>query len=273
MIEKIKGVGNPLTIIALFAGLAEISGTVVLPFIAQVNQAIYIWFLMIFPLILVLLFFLTLNFNSKVLYSPSDFRDEANYMRIFQPSTTAQKLIKIQQEVAEETGAREDTKLLPTEPPPAPQPKLIKSKADITELMKTDPRMRYQLAESLIIDRLTTEFQVQPQRDITINSKSSRIMVDAVFQRPEGITVVEVKFLSGKVPLSRYGGTMINIQSVLQAFPRAIRKNARIILAFAYDTSEELAGKTKRELESILADTIIPFEVRMYSFSELLKEL
>jgi hypothetical protein len=78
MIEDIKGVRNPLTVIAVFAGLAEISGTGILPFIAEANQATYIWFLMIFPVILVFLFFLTLNFNPKVLYSPSDFRDEAN---------------------------------------------------------------------------------------------------------------------------------------------------------------------------------------------------
>jgi hypothetical protein len=56
MIESFKGFKNPLTIIALFAGLAEISGTGILPFIAESNQATYIWFLMVFPIILVTLF-------------------------------------------------------------------------------------------------------------------------------------------------------------------------------------------------------------------------
>ncbi len=73
---------NPLTIIAIFAGLVETSGTVVLPIIAPDLQSIYIWFLMAFPIVLIVAFFLTLNFNHKVLYSPSDFSDEGNFIRL-----------------------------------------------------------------------------------------------------------------------------------------------------------------------------------------------
>lgn len=82
MIEKISIIRNPLTIIAIFAGIAEVSGTMVLPFVSQLNQAFFIYFLICFPTFLVLLFFLTLNFNNKVLYAPSDYKEEANYVRI-----------------------------------------------------------------------------------------------------------------------------------------------------------------------------------------------
>ncbi|MDD4617510.1 MAG: hypothetical protein PHW76_10490 [Alphaproteobacteria bacterium] len=81
MLEKIGAIKNPLTIIALFAGIAEISGTFVLPHITDGNQSTFIWFLMVFPLVLVSLFFLTLNFNHKVLYAPSDFKDEDNFLK------------------------------------------------------------------------------------------------------------------------------------------------------------------------------------------------
>lgn len=80
MIEKVGPIKNPLTIIAIFAGIAEISGTAVLPFISQDNQAMYIWFLMIFPILLVSVFFLTLNFNHSVLYAPSDFREDKHFL-------------------------------------------------------------------------------------------------------------------------------------------------------------------------------------------------
>jgi len=226
MIESIKGVRNPLTIIAIFAGLAEISGTGILPFITDVNQATYIWFLMIFPIVLVVLFFLTLNFNPKVLYSPSDFRDEANYMKIFEPSSAAQKLIKIQEEVLEESEA---TKPLLTEQQFAQQPKVISSQAEITEMLMKDPRMRYQLAENLVIDRLARELRIQPQRDLSLRNKSSMVMFDAVFQRPDGITVVEVKSFSGSIPLVRIRQTIQRIQSSLQALPQDVQKNARLI--------------------------------------------
>jgi hypothetical protein len=80
MDSKLTSVRNPLSVIAIFAGIAEISGTLVLPFISDGNQALYIWFLMFFPAVLVVLFFLTLNFNHRVLYAPSDFRDEDNFV-------------------------------------------------------------------------------------------------------------------------------------------------------------------------------------------------
>lgn len=48
MTEKIGLIKNPLTIIAIFAGIAEVSGTIVLPFIADENQGLFIYFLIFF---------------------------------------------------------------------------------------------------------------------------------------------------------------------------------------------------------------------------------
>lgn len=82
MTEKINSVKNPLTIIAIFAGIAEVSGTVITPFIDKELQGIYIYFLIRFPTILVILFFITLWFKSNVLYAPSDFSNEENYLTV-----------------------------------------------------------------------------------------------------------------------------------------------------------------------------------------------
>jgi hypothetical protein len=81
MVEKFKKISNPLTIIAIFAGLAEVSGTIVLPMLDKSIQPIFIWFLIGFPTLLILLFFITLNFNSRVLYAPADFKNEDNYLK------------------------------------------------------------------------------------------------------------------------------------------------------------------------------------------------
>ena len=81
MIEKVKTISNPLTIIAIFAGLAEVAGTVALATVSPELQRVFVWFVMIFPFCLVCLFFFTLNFNPKVLYAPSDFRNDDNFLR------------------------------------------------------------------------------------------------------------------------------------------------------------------------------------------------
>lgn len=83
MIEKIKRINNPLTIIAIFAALAEIASTFALATLEPELQKVFIWFVMGFPTVLVVLFFLTLNFNPKVLYAPSDFKNEENFLSTF----------------------------------------------------------------------------------------------------------------------------------------------------------------------------------------------
>lgn len=95
MTEKIGLIKNPLTIIAIFAGIAEVSGTIVLPFIASSNQELFIYFLICFPSILVIIFFITLNFNNKVLYAPSDYKDETNYIKINKYDLSKQKTVEI----------------------------------------------------------------------------------------------------------------------------------------------------------------------------------
>lgn len=80
MTEKIRRINNPLTIIAIFAALAEVNATVSLGLIPESLQGIFIWFVLGFPTFLVAGFFFTLNFNPKVLYAPSDFKDEQNFI-------------------------------------------------------------------------------------------------------------------------------------------------------------------------------------------------
>ena len=191
-------------------------------------------------------------------------------MKIFEPSSAAQKLLKIQEEVVEESEA---TKFLPPESHAEPQPKIIKSQAEVAEMIKKDPRMRYELAESLVVDRLTRELGIQPQRDLSLRNRSNMVMFDAVFKRPDGITVVEVKSFSTRIPMVRIRETIQRIEESLHALPQIIRKNSCLILAVVHDMSGEDAEKVRRDLEAVASSSRITVEARMFSLSELLQEL
>jgi hypothetical protein len=67
MVEKINRVSNPLTITAIFAALAEVNGTIAIGLVRPELQPIFIWFIIGFPTLLILLFFITLNFNPRVI--------------------------------------------------------------------------------------------------------------------------------------------------------------------------------------------------------------
>lgn len=73
-------ISNPLSVVAIFAGLAEAFATVALVNVPHDIQLIFVFFVMAFPTLIVLLFFAVLNWNHTVLYAPGDFEDEAMYL-------------------------------------------------------------------------------------------------------------------------------------------------------------------------------------------------
>ncbi|MHC8324240.1 hypothetical protein ACYZT4_26750 [Pseudomonas sp. GB2N2] len=77
-----RKISNPLTVIAIFATLSETSAAVSLPFLDNDDREIYIWFLISFPFYLLLLFFVTLNFNYRSLYAPSDFEKGKHFIKV-----------------------------------------------------------------------------------------------------------------------------------------------------------------------------------------------
>lgn len=84
-------VQNPLTIIAIFAGIAEVAGTTVLLGLPLDVQKVFVWFVMIFPVALVCLFFIVLIFKHKVLYAPSDFSNEELFIQLIQKQQVISK--------------------------------------------------------------------------------------------------------------------------------------------------------------------------------------
>ena len=82
MLKIRKRITNPMTVIAIFAAISEGSAAVSLPFLDNEDREIYVWFLISFPFYLLFLFFITLNFNHRTLYSPSDFGKDKSFLKV-----------------------------------------------------------------------------------------------------------------------------------------------------------------------------------------------
>ncbi|WP_423171220.1 hypothetical protein [Stenotrophomonas maltophilia] len=78
-------VRNPLSVIAIFAGVAELSGAAVLPRLTGEVQVVFMFFVMFFPCALVGLFFYVLWFKAKVLYAPGDYKNDETFERLHGP--------------------------------------------------------------------------------------------------------------------------------------------------------------------------------------------
>lgn len=189
MVEKIGHIKNPLTVIAMFAAIAEISGTTVLPFIESDNQSIYIWFLMIFPMFLVGIFFITLNFNHKVLYAPSDYKNEDNFLKSIGKATAQEKEEKLREEVEE---TEEQTDLSKTD---AQKKEQLGSQTHNTTRQRNSELMaNVTLAEKLAINKLSKELGTEFRTDVRFETPSNRkIIFDGFAIQNDKLHVAEVK--------------------------------------------------------------------------------
>ena len=241
MIEKIGPIKNPLTIIAIFAAITEISGTVVLPSITDANQTVYVWFLMIFPILLIALFFLTLNFNHKVLYAPSDYKNEDNFLRSLPRATYNEKELKLEAEVLEEQSVTEQAQteavppsedrsmeLMPTKLPSTPVP--------IQENRLREIRTRHMLAEELIFKKLAIEVPHTIDREIRIGIAKDSYIFDGIFLDDSTITIVEVKYLRlGFLSTPHMYQVLQRIQNALKTSPFKAGAKFRLLLVLVSD--------------------------------------
>lgn len=261
MIESIKKISNPLTIIAIFAGLAEISGTLILPFLRESSQDLYVWFLMGFPTLLIVLFFITLNFNHKVLYAPSDFRDEDNFVKLFGKPTAEDRLSKLSSEI--ET----DEKLQQLAPG-------VENKLDLRyrDVIRRNSASTHYLAEELVITKLSQEFD-EVEREVMLRSGRSQFLFDAVAKKNKKVYAIEVKYLRDGQALRNVRHSLVKIEKTFKELPAETVEPMTVLLAIATDlVGEDLSAFTK-EIEALTGSTKIPYEIRVFNLASLEAEL
>lgn len=275
MIEKVGPIKNPLTIIAIFAAIAEISGTIVLPFIDRANQSTYVWFLMIFPILLILLFFLTLNFNHKVLYAPSDYKDENNFLQSLPRASFTEKVQKIKAELAE-AETEKSVVAPPTDAIPTKESVDVQSaKTDISyqTFVRRSTQASYMLAEELIFRKLAGEFSSEIQREVKLGAFSGRYIFDGIVRDKGVTTVIEVKFArSGFIPTMHIRETLGRIQDAVKLLPKEQLSNFRVLLAIASDDIEATQERVAPQIAKIAVDFYFPIDVRFFSLAELERE-
>lgn len=222
MLESIKKISNPLTIVAIFAGLAEITGTGVFPFLKDDSQGIYIWFLMGFPTLLILLFFVTLNFNYKVLYAPSDFADENKFMKLLSRPTAEERLMKLSLVNENDMGAS-----------PERQSETQNQKVDLkyrAAIWRNSASIHY-LAEELVITKLSQEFD-EIEKEVLLRSGKSQFLFDAIAKKGTKVFAVEVKYLKDRQTLKNVRSSLVKINRTLSELPVESAGFMTVILAW-----------------------------------------
>ncbi|MBE7564453.1 hypothetical protein H7F10_16365 [Acidithiobacillus sp. HP-6] len=310
MDNKLTSVKNPLTIIAIFAGIAEISGTAVLPLIAPDNQALYIWFLMLFPFALITLFFLTLNLNHRVLYVPSDFRDEDNFVNILKKSTYSEVLeykekeanavvlgevaesysSQIQNQDIEQPSRQNNSDTTPNPPPSIEQwinnveavllefdsatTRSQRNQMDLIVAQISERRVRdVRLAEKLALESLEKELGVPIDREMKIEFGQSRFHFDGIARRGGALTAIEVKYFKSRRSVPMNMSMWQPLRRSLEALFQSLSEEQRRNFSFILAlVNDSDANEVKQLAESRLSDLPFPIAIKLYDFDALVAQ-
>ena len=284
MIEKIGHIKNPLSVIAIFAAIAEISGTTVLPFIEANNQSIYIWFLMFFPVFLVGSFFLTLNFNHRVLYAPSDYKDEKHFVSSFTKARPDEQSVKLHGEVEEieaEGDSEESSGNLTasgiTNIIPASRVVRDKKREIMADVVLAEKLAVNNLEKNLGMDFKTNiKFKLSPtSEDTNIPGVKMRmgIIFDAVHLSDKAVHAVEVKlFKKRTIDPERFAGVIKTSELVANQCEDVSSKSLTLHVFAVTDNPEVETDILRRELEKSLISSVINIVVHVATLSDLQNE-
>lgn len=264
MIEKVGHVRNPLTVIAIFAGLAEVSGTVVLPFLDKATQQVYVWFLMGFPCLLVSLFFWMLYAKHQVLYAPSDFKDDKTFLDLFDGPKGDRRARKSEVDASdpESSEAPLDTGLKGGQSP---------------QIRSADLRMTESRATKLLLAKLSDELGVSFVREV-VSKGPPDIRFDAVATALGQNFAVEMGLFRG-FPGDPSSTAFISRKfDRVRAFYRTLSKTDRDRFQFIYaavieGADAESHAKLEREIDNIARRYPFPTRIEVYELAELENEM
>lgn len=274
-------VRNPLTVIAIFAGIAEVSGTVVLPLLSADTQPTFMWFVMGFPCLLVLLFFVTLWRKHQVLYAPSDFRDDSGFLEAQRGRTERAALdAKFIEDMEFVLGASPplptdgEVPVVPPGPTTAPPPEPPREPPTPTPAVTRAARGTYLLAERLVLDRLQREIRGEFDKDTVLVADDAVYAFDATFQSPNQMIAVDVKYFPN-VDFNKglLRSQLSKLDSFYKRLPPDAKRNFKMLFAVATDAPAAEQRLIWENVEMLAKRFSVPIDVRVYDMRVLEDEL
>lgn len=244
---------NPLGIIALFIVLVYGIAALVLGISADTLKPFerlpIIWFLVVFPPIVLFTFAWLVAKHHGKLYAPKDFSDPTQFLQTLNRDVQVNKLIKEVKSIENnESNNSENVKIL-------------------SHLPRKEIMTRVLISEDLVLRELSSEYGSNISRQMGIGDD---IGIDGMFSKNGKGYGVEVKFIR-QIP------NVINALKSLEDITSRINyygwKNFNIILAAVIDdTSIKDIDKVKSNINNYIESNKLNISVKYFIFSELLSK-
>jgi hypothetical protein len=246
---------NPLGIIALFIvlvyGIAGLVLGVSSRSLEPSERRPLVWFLVVFPVVVLTVFYRLVTKHHVKLYAPLDFPDAEGFFRALTPSEQKERL---DQEIRELESAG----------PAIERHGIIAVEMEGTGIVRDlSVRHAWVLAEELAFRELESEFGSPIQRQVAVAGDYG---VDGVFLDRGRLRIVEIKFTQHQRlarivrkaadQLSRFAGKLQPAPSFILAI---------VVEALPHDQLKHELARCQEQLKSMP----FPIDLRIYDFGEL----
>lgn len=286
---------NPLGIIALFISLIYGFACIVLStslsnMTTEEERLPLIWFIILFPIFILLAFiYLVVNHHEK-LYSPSDFREDDSFIQALNGRRIKRKQKKEAQiledaeivsdssgenlkEEEEEEEEKEDNQPKTTEEPKSNN---YKNPNEITKQLITVNKSeelinKYSNAENWVAKEIGLKYNLSVRTNQVVVTKFGQFELDIIGNDNKKAIIAEVKYWEAKKSIK---SLKISIQDFLRNYKRlesvfGVNKEFKIIVAFVFDNLEKtLKDELKQFIKEINENVIVEF----YEYDELKRE-
>lgn len=242
---------NPLGIIALFIVLVYGIAGLVLGYSAanlQPNEKLpLIWFLVLFPVVVLAAFLWLVTRHHMKLYAPHDFPDKEGFFRALTPAEQKSRLDTEVAAIQAETAVA------------APHGTQAADRLDVAEAMAI--RHEYVLAEELAFREIEEEFGVPVLRNVAMGA----VGFDGILTVKGKPTAIEIKFTRRRNWRMMMNETVVRLDHALERYG-----SMPVLLAIVIDglTSEQRESATS-QASDLLKKISRPATLRIYDFGEL----
>ena len=228
----------------------------VLPFISdQLCQRVLVGFVVLFPLILVALFFYVLCTRHQVLYAPSDFQDEGIFKDLVKSAPKANIIEKIEGEVKE---SKEQIRKFDVELTPSTIPRPMEIGRGTDQIRKD-----YINIEALALKRAAVEFRQFVTKGMLLKGNLGDFLADGIFNSNGKLNIIEVKRVIAPYPDKELAlGILDKLKMKLENAEIYVDYNLILILAL---NSEGISDYEKLEFKNVFDEVKqeISFKVKI----------
>lgn len=250
-------VKNPIGIIALFISLIYAFANLLLGSTASSltsdERFPLIIFIVLFPVVVLGIFYLLVTRHHGKLYAPGDYKDDQSFLRTLSQEEREQKL---KDEVEETIPLAADE-----QPPTNPQ---LNTSEHATQRSVKEIKDDLRLIENLVITKFESELNLRAERDVAIGDTGANF--DALFHTEGKFTFLEVK----NIRYSAIGTPMLDrllYNAVLAE--KYLSSKMKLVIAVVYSFDKDELPRMESYWRKKIDKCPVQIELRFIARSEL----